>query len=239
MKILILVAHPDDEIIMCGATIDKLIKKGHEVFVTFYTQNCQGYFYKETQVKRKKRALKEANKSAHILEYKINFLPFHDMEVGKNEGVLLQQTIKEIRRINPDVIFTHYSQDKHIDHRTIGKIVPEANFQSGCAVVGGNTKARAPLLLQGEVDLEMTTPFDYSVVSLLTKENINRKIEAFNSYTSVKDEHSMNQDWIERRLRSVASIRGASINGEYGEAFIINNYSPLTSTALKIASEIM
>lgn len=239
MKVLILVAHPDDEIIMCGATIDKLIKKGHEVFVTFYTKNCQGYFYKETQVKRKKRALKEANKSAHILGYKINFLPFHDMEVGKNKGVLLQHTIKEIRRINPDVIFTHYSLDKHIDHRTLGKIVPEANFQSGCAVVGGNTKAKAPLLLQGEVDLEMTTPFDYSVVSILTIENINRKIEAFNSYTSVKDEHSMNQDWIERRLRSVASIRGASINSEYGEAFIINNYSPLTSNALKIASEIM
>ena len=99
MKILILVAHPDDEIIMCGATIDKLIKKGHEVFVTFYTQNCQGYFYKETQAKRKKRSLIEANKSSDVLGYKINFLPFHDMKERKNEGVLLQQTIKEIRKI--------------------------------------------------------------------------------------------------------------------------------------------
>jgi len=37
MKVLVLVAHPDDETIICGGTIDKLIKKGHEVFVTFFT----------------------------------------------------------------------------------------------------------------------------------------------------------------------------------------------------------
>lgn len=49
MKILVLVAHPDDEVIMCGASIDKLVKKDHSVFVTFYTHNDQAYFGQENQ----------------------------------------------------------------------------------------------------------------------------------------------------------------------------------------------
>ena len=56
MQILILVAHPDDEIIMCGGTLDKLIRKGNCVYVTFFTQNEEAYFGKETQSVRVKRA---------------------------------------------------------------------------------------------------------------------------------------------------------------------------------------
>lgn len=66
MNVLILVAHPDDEIIMCGATISKLITKKDSVFVTFYTKNEQAYFGRETQERRVKRAVDEAKKAGNF-----------------------------------------------------------------------------------------------------------------------------------------------------------------------------
>jgi len=34
MSILIIAAHPDDEVLGCGATIARLAQEGHEVYIT-------------------------------------------------------------------------------------------------------------------------------------------------------------------------------------------------------------
>lgn len=239
MKILVLVAHPDDEVIMCGATIDKLVRKGHLVSVTFYTHNDQAYFNNESQNKRRKRAVLETQKSSEILGFKFSFLEFHDMEVEKNKGVLIQKTIKEIRRVEPDIIITHHFGDKHIDHRTLGEVVPEANFQSGCNLCGGKKKWAAKVILQGEVNLEMTTPFDFQTVSSVSEENIKNKLKAFGCYESVKDEHNADQSWLHKKLEYSAQLRGKAVGEHYGEAFTLNNYSPLDADSLTIVSQIL
>lgn len=239
MKALILVAHPDDEVIMCGATIDKLVRNGHSVFVTFYTHNDQAYFNNETQNERRKRAVIEAKESSEILGFDLNFLKFQDMEVEKNKGVLIQKTIKEIRRVEPDIIITHYPGDKHIDHRTLGEIVSEANFQSGCNLCGGRKKWSAKVVLQGEVNLEMTIPFDFQVVSSVSLKNIKNKLKAFNCYKSVKDEHGTDQSWLHKKLEYSAQLRGRAVAKPYGEAFTLNNYSPLDADSLAMVSQIL
>src|SRR3990167_9650386 len=113
MKILVLLSHPDDETIMCGGTIDKLVSLKNEVFVTFYTHNDQAYFGKEQQEKRRERAEQEAKRSSRYLKFFLNFLDFEDMQVEKDKGLLIQQTIYEIRRVKPDIIITHNRNDKH------------------------------------------------------------------------------------------------------------------------------
>lgn len=239
MKILVLVAHPDDEVIMCGATIDKLVEKGHSVTVTFYTHNDQAYFSNENQKERRRRAALEAKNSSKILGFNLNFLEFKDMEVEKNKGVLIQKTIKEIRRVKPDVIITHHFGDKHIDHKTLGEIVPEANFQSGCSLCGGNRKWTAKVIMQGEINLEMTTIFDFQTVSLVSKGNIENKLNAFNNYVSVTDEHNSEQGWLQKKIIYSAQLRGRAVGKSYGEAFILNNYTPLNANSLEMASQIL
>jgi len=233
MKLLVLVAHPDDEVIMCGATIAKLVTKGHKVFVTYYTQNNQAFFRKETPSMRVKRAIKEATNSSKFLGYSINFLKFMDMEVEKDKGLLIQETIKEIRRVKPDIIVTHHATDKHIDHRTLGEIVPEANFQSACNLCGGDQTWRANTVLQGEIDLEMTNAFNFQVVSAITSNEVKRKINSFKYYESVKNEHKTESDWLNKKINYVAELRGKAVGLQFGEAFIINNYQPLDYTSIK------
>lgn len=239
MNILVLVAHPDDEVIMCAGTLDKLIKRGHKVFVSYFTQNDQAFYAKETQKNRRKRAVNESIKSSKLLGYKTNYLDFRDMEIEKDKGFLIQQIIKEIRRVEPQVIITHYKYDKHIDHRTLGEVVPEANFQSDCELCGGNKKWKADLVLNGEVDLEMMTPFDFQTVSNLSKANLVSKIKAFNYYESVSNEHKTNSNWLVEKIKICAQLRGKSANYLYGEAFRINNYSPLTINGIKALIEVM
>ncbi len=234
MKILVLVAHPDDEVIMCGAMMDKLVKHGHKVFVTYYTLNDQAYFKTETQNTRRHRAMSEATKSSKYLGYSVKFLKLQDMRLQKDKGLLIQKTIKEIRRVQPDVIITHHAEDKHIDHRTLGEIVPEANFQSDCELCGGTQTWKAPVVLQGEIDLEMTSIFSFHFVSELSKQNIQRKIEAFSLYASVKGEHGADEQWLRTKLFHLAEFRGKSIGASYGEAFIVNNYQPLNHKAIDL-----
>lgn len=239
MKILVLVAHTDDETIMCGATIDKLVKINHEVFVTFYTHNDQAYFGNEGQDKRRQRAEQEAKRSSKYLKYSLNFLNFEDMQIGKDQGLLIQATITEIRRVKPDVIITHNQNDKHIDHRTIGKIVPEANFQSSCDLCGGDVTWQAQAILQGEIDLEMTSLFDFDIVSSVSKKNLMKKIKSFQIYASVNDEHKTEQKWLAEKLEICARLRGKAIGIEYGEAFILNNYKPLDFRSLQLVADLL
>lgn len=234
MKILVLIAHPDDEVILCGATIDKLVKNRHRVYVTYYTLNDQAYFKKETQSKRRRRAIKEAIQSSQHLGYDVSFLKFQDMQLEKDKGQLIQRTIREIRRIKPDIIITHHAEDKHIDHRTLGKIVPEANFQSGCALCGGQQSWNAAVVLQGEIDLEMTSVFNFHVVSAVSEENFKRKMESFSFYESVKNEHGTDGSRLRTKLQHVAELRGMSVGVVLGEAFILNNYQPLDHKAIEL-----
>ncbi len=239
MTILVLVAHPDDETIICGATIDKLVAGGHTVCVSFLTNNDQAYFGSENKSVRKRRAVLEAQESGKILGFTPNFLNFVDMELAKDKGKLIRSCMAEIRRFKPDVIITHHPRDKHIDHRTLGEIIPEANFQSGCRIGGGKTRWSADLILQGEVDLEMTTPFAFQVVSRVGTKNVQNKIAAFDSYSSVKDEHQTGKSWLIKKLDYRLSLRGKTVDAEFGEAFRIDDYYPVSLTGIKLLAQIL
>jgi len=90
----------------------------------------------------------------------------------------------------------------------------------------------AAAILQGEIDLEMTTLFAFDTVSALAEEHLARKMDAFVCYESVKDEHKVGDDWLTEKLRVCAKLRGKTVSAIYGEAFIINNYAPLNAGAL-------
>lgn len=238
MKVHVLVAHPDDEIIMCGATIDKLVKNGHSVTVTFLTKNEQAYFSDESSEQRAIRAVKESEQSGKLVGYEVRYLPFKDMELSAKEGLVIQAVVDEIRTVKPDIIITEHPDDRHIDHACVGRLVPEANFQSGNKLCGGNITWSAPLILQGEVNLEMTMPFEYDIVSRVSEENLDVKLRAFSTYESVMSEHGTEKQWLSEKIRFSAKARGKSAGLAAGEAFTINSYVPLTSISLTYASEV-
>lgn len=124
-KILVLVAHADDEIIGCGGTLAKL-SKNNKIMCVFYSDGETSRITSNTSgiLKRKKNALKVSN-SLNI--NKPMFLNFKDNQLDTYPLLeIIKETEKIIKKFKPDIIFTHFDGDLNIDHQIVSRAVKTA-----------------------------------------------------------------------------------------------------------------
>lgn len=138
-KILIVVAHPDDEVLGCGGTIAKYTKNGDKVYCLFLGKGKSSRFEdkKSIIVKKEQNILeKEAKKAAGILGVsKIFFEDFPDQQYDAIPFLNIVKAIERIKtKIKPDTVFTHHEGDLNLDHQITFKAVLTA-----CRPVKGET----------------------------------------------------------------------------------------------------
>lgn len=134
MNILVIAAHPDDEVLGCGATIAKHTSKGDEVHVLILGQGVMSRTTgankdKERDNKKKLTQLKQqAQSAANILGVKALYL--HDFPDNSFDTVSLLEIVKVIEsykeRIKPSIVYTHHFGDLNIDHRLTFQAVAAA-----------------------------------------------------------------------------------------------------------------
>ncbi len=127
-KILMVAAHPDDEILGCGGTIARLVDEGYLAYTLILGEGITARDQDRDIEKRKKqlsglkRQTLEANK---ILKVKSVFT--HSFPDNRFDTVPLLSIVKVIekisREVNPNIIFTHYKEDLNIDHQIAYKAV--------------------------------------------------------------------------------------------------------------------
>jgi LmbE family N-acetylglucosaminyl deacetylase len=127
-KILVIAAHPDDEILGCGGTIAKLVSEGYEAYTLILGEGITSRDQKRNVSKRKKGLQKlkqEAIEANKVLGVKKVF--FHNFPDNRFDTVPLLDIVKVIERIKndikPNIIFTHYEKDLNIDHQITYKAV--------------------------------------------------------------------------------------------------------------------
>jgi len=129
-KILVIAAHPDDEILGCGGTIRRLISEGNEVYSLILSDgttsrhdniNCQ--VDKEIDERHQDSLL--ANK---LIGYKDTFFCKFTDNSFDQEGLLniVKLVEKYVSQIKPSIIFTHHYGDLNIDHRITFEAVETA-----------------------------------------------------------------------------------------------------------------
>ncbi len=121
-KILIIAAHPDDEILGCGGTIARFVREGFEAYTLILGEGKTSRDKTRNREKRKEE-LYVINKETHAANNIIGIKDIFSYNFPDNrfDTVALLDIVKVIEevknKIKPDIIFTHFENDLNIDHR--------------------------------------------------------------------------------------------------------------------------
>jgi len=113
MNILALGAHPDDIEYGCGGMLTKYAEKGHDVFLWIASDGSLGG---EGVVRRQEQtdsALIIGAREVFWGDYRDTEVPLTRELIGRIESV--------IKQVKPRMIFVHYPDDTHQDHRNLAQ----------------------------------------------------------------------------------------------------------------------
>ena len=121
-KILVVAAHPDDEIYGMGGTIAKLAAEGNEVHILIVTDGSTAQYRGSNDLseilERKKKETQKALACVGAAACHYGELP--DMRLDAVEHIRINEVIeKAVDEIKPDVVYTHFWGDINMDHQRV------------------------------------------------------------------------------------------------------------------------
>ena len=127
-KILVVAAHPDDEILGCGATIIEHVRKKDKVGILIASEGVTSRDEVRDSKKRKKEIKDLFSISKQIAKkIGVSFIQSLSLPDNRLDGENLLDVIKKvekvINRFKPDIIYTHHPNDLNIDHSLVNKAV--------------------------------------------------------------------------------------------------------------------
>jgi N-acetylglucosamine malate deacetylase 1 len=118
--VLVVAAHPDDEILGCGGTMTKHVDHGDDVHILFLSSGvgARGDDTDESNDERTRRRRAATAAAKTVGAYPPRFADFPDNQM---DSVPLLDIVKAIENvvseIGPGIVFTHHGGDLNIDHR--------------------------------------------------------------------------------------------------------------------------
>lgn len=219
-KILVVVAHPDDEILACGATIAGLSAAGHECYTLILGEgktsrlDSRDKEMVSDELDELSSEIKEAN--ALIGVKKVFTCNFPD---NRFDNVDLLDIIKEIEKIKvlvqPEIIYTHHSGDMNIDHQITHQAVLTATRPMAGECVKKIYACEVPSATEWN-SYSHESVFIPNVFVDVSK-TIDVKIDAMNKYKSELREfpHPRSLEYIKK----LAEVNGAKVGLKYSENF--------------------
>lgn len=224
-KILVVVAHPDDEVLGCGGLIDKLTKLKKKVRVVFIAEgsSCRYTedFNRDTINKKIFQRTNFAKQALKILNVK-DFI-FYNLKCGSLNTYPLIKINKiienELSKFSPDTIITHNSDDCNNDHNIINKSVMIASRPSSFSSI----KNVLTFEVQSSTEWNFENNFKPNIFFDIN-DNINNKIKAFKMYYKTEGK-PFPFPRSSKGLKVLANYRGMQIGVEYAEAYkLIRSY---------------
>lgn len=221
MRVLVVVAHPDDEVLGCGGTIAWHADQGHEVLIYIMAEGATSRFAAPDRnaISSELEGLrKSAIQAAAILGATVIFGNYAD---NRMDSVDLLDVIKSVESVvdefRPDKIYTHHVGDINIDHQIVHKAVVTA-----CRPLPGQV-VRSLLFFEVPSSTEWQSPATGLTfapnwfVSIDT--TLERKIQALKAYeVEMRDfPHSRSITAVEH----LAGWRGACAGVLTAEAFML------------------
>jgi len=127
VKVLVIAAHPDDEILGCGATSARLVTEGHEVHFAILGEGVTSRHSNRADADSAQVAALHQRAHAAAAKVGVKNVVLQTLPDNRLDTVPLLDIVKIIEgiveRTRPEVIYTHHGGDLNIDHGIIHRAV--------------------------------------------------------------------------------------------------------------------
>ncbi len=215
MRVLILAAHMDDEILGVGGTIAKHVAAGDSVTVCIACKRAYNHRFDPPIVQEEKEA---AERAAKVLGYQdVRFLDLRDELLDERLLDIIVPLENCLQQVKPSIVYTHHRGDSNQDHRAV--------FQATLVACRAIAQPKVPRLLCYEVasSTEQAPPFQeyafqpnfYVDISHF----LDRKIEALKAY--VRESREFPHPRSPKGIEVLSQKRGMEIGFSAAEAFMV------------------
>lgn len=218
MKYLLVVAHPDDEVLGAGASMFRWSREGHQIDVAIMCTEAKARAFRPED----KELDEDLNASSDFLGIHRKFeATFPNIEMNTVPHLKLVQFIESaIRESEPDIIITHHPADTNNDHLQTSMACQEAVrlFQRRPEVkrVRELWYMEVPSCTEWKINSAMVS-FNPNCYVEVGKEGVDAKVKALSIYRGVMRPypHPRSAEFIE----GLAAYRGGQWGLMYAEAF--------------------
>lgn len=213
-KVIIISAHPDDEVLGAGGTVLKHIECGDEVYWLVTTNITASAGFSEERVQSRQKEIRQVEKE---LGFKKTFLlDYPTMDLSSSSVITMVPKISEVfNEVKPEIIYCVNRSDAHSDHRITFDAV------MACTKSFRYPYLKKVLMYECLSETEFAPalfekafiPNYFVDISKFFKS----KLGVMRIYQSELGDHPFPRS--ERNIEALATYRGASVGVEYAEAF--------------------
>lgn len=224
--ILVVAAHPDDELLGCGGTLVKHLENNACVYILIlgtgvasrYNNLSNDLSKKVTnEISKLKQRSFDALENHKIKTSNIFLENFPDNQFDTVPLLKIVKTIeKTVQNVKPELIYTHSKGDLNIDHRKTFEAVLTA-CRPGLTSVKMISSFEIPS--STEFGQKLVHPFIPDLYISLTEKHLEKKISSLRFYESEIREWPFPRS--ERGIRCLAEYRGMESGNNLSEAFKI------------------
>jgi LmbE family N-acetylglucosaminyl deacetylase len=221
-NILVIVAHPDDEVLGCGGTIARHTINGEKCYVLIMAEGITSRDVTRNHDLRKDKIQElriQTEQAGRILG--VDGIEFNSFPDNRMDGVDLLDVVKKIEeaidKYRPEIIYTHHFGDLNIDHQITAKAVETATRP----VKGDSVKEIYSFETPSSTEWAFANPNHHFRPNCYTEieKTLSKKIEAFECYHGEKRTYPHPRS--SEALANLAKTRGAEVGLKAAEAFTL------------------
>jgi LmbE family N-acetylglucosaminyl deacetylase len=221
-NILVIAAHPDDEVLGCGGTISRHVINGGKCYVFVMAEgitsrdDIRDADNRKDEIEELRIQAEHASRILGITSVELSSFPDNRMDSIDFLDVV-KKVERAIGKYKPDIIYTHHFGDVNIDHRITAKAVETATRP----VKGNSVKEIYSFETPSSTEWTFANYNDHFHPNCFVDidKTLSKKIEALNVY--FKEKRSFPHPRSSEALINLAKVRGAQAGLNAAEAFTL------------------